>query len=338
MAFGEEPGHRGRRARIRIRPVYVLFSALLAGATLIGAVYATQGASCPKALALAPAADAQALANAPLLNGTGATTGDATHYVLTSGGGNCSYPGPPADGLFVALSPTEYASGAACGEYLDVTGPGGTVRVEVIDQCPECAAGHLDLSETAFARLAPLVKGIIPITYSRVLNPTPPGPLSLRVKEGSSAYWLALLVMDHGNALTHVRVSSGGGAWHDLTRAGYNYWIYASGLGSGPFTVAITDDQGHTSTVGDVKLEPGVVQRSTVYMYGAGSGSGSTAIEPTHSATPSHAAAASPSAPARPSVSATPSSTSAAAAQSSAAAGGTASGASGVTSRSAGCV
>ena len=321
MAFGEEPGHRGRRARVRIRPVYVLFSALLAGATLIGAVYATQGASCPKALAAATA-----------------TTGEATHYVLTSGGGNCSYPGPPADGLFVALSPTEYASGPACGEYLDVTGPGGTVRVEVIDQCPECAAGHIDLSETAFARLAPLVKGIIPITYSRVLNPTPPGPLSLRVKEGSSAYWLALLVIDHGNALAQVRVSSGSGAWHDLARASYNYWIYASGLGSGPFTVAITDDDGHTATVGNVKLEPGVVQRSTVYMYGAGSGTGSTAIEPTHAVTPSHAAATSPSASASSSVSATPSSTSAAVSQSSAVAGGTASSTSGVTSRSAGCV
>jgi expansin (peptidoglycan-binding protein) len=333
VAFGEQPGRRRRRTRIRIRPVYVLFSALLAGATLIGAVYATQGASCPKALA--PAADAQALANAPLLTGTTATTGQATHYVLTSGGGNCSYPGPPADGLFVALSPGEYASGAACGEYLDVTGSGGTVRVKVIDQCPECAAGHIDLSETAFARLAPLVKGIVPITYRRVLNPTPPGPLSLRVKEGSSAYWLALLVMDHGNALTRVRVSSGGGAWHDLTRASYNYWIFASGLGSGPFTVAITDDQGHTATVGGVKLEPGVVQPSTVYMYGAGSGTGSAAIEPTRAVTPSHVAAASPSA--SPSPSATPSTTSAAVARSSDGASDTASGASAVTSRSAGC-
>jgi len=317
VALGEQSGRRRRRARIRIRPVYVLFSALLAGATLIGAVYATQGASCPKALAA-----------------SAATTGQATHYMLTSGGGNCSYPGPPADGLFVALSPGEYASGAACGEYLDVTGPGGTVRVEVIDQCPECAAGHIDLSETAFARLAPLVKGIVPITYRRVLNPTPPGPLSLRVKEGSSAYWLALLVMDHGNALTRVRVSSGGGAWHDLTRASYNYWIYASGLGSGPFTVAITDDQGHTATVGGVKLEPGVVQSSTVYMYGAGS----TAIEPTHTATPSHSASASAPPSASPSASVTPSTTSAAVAQSSVAASDTTSGASGVTSRSAGCL
>jgi hypothetical protein len=36
------------------------------------------------------------------------TSGEATHYVLTPGDGNCSYPGLPNGGLFVALSPGEY--------------------------------------------------------------------------------------------------------------------------------------------------------------------------------------------------------------------------------------
>ena len=62
-----------------------------------------------------------------------ATAGTATHYVL-SGTGNCSYPSPPADGLFVALSPAEYHGAAACGGYIEVSGPHGSVRAEVIDQ------------------------------------------------------------------------------------------------------------------------------------------------------------------------------------------------------------
>ncbi|MGP3965932.1 hypothetical protein ACTWPT_59325 [Nonomuraea sp. 3N208] len=78
-----------------------------------------------------------------------ATKGKATLYELQSGGGNCSYPSPPAGNLYVALSPREYAAAAACGGYVNVTGPKGTVQVKVVDQCPECPAGHIDLSRTA---------------------------------------------------------------------------------------------------------------------------------------------------------------------------------------------
>jgi expansin len=197
-----------------------------------------------------------------------ARSGKATHYALQSGGGNCLYPGPPADGLFVALGPAEYRAGAACGSYLEVTGPGGTVRVKVIDQCPECSAGHLDLSERAFARLAPLGRGEIPVTYRQVANPPMP-PLSFRIKEGSSPYWLAILAIDHGNPLTSVEVRVGSG-WRALVREDYNYWLAESGLGAGPFTLRLTDSQGHSAVVRGIKLAPGRVQSTRVRMYGPG--------------------------------------------------------------------
>jgi expansin (peptidoglycan-binding protein) len=82
--------------------------------------------------------------------GSAMRTGKATFYDLGGGMGNCSYPKAPANDLFVALGNTQYSTGAACGSYLDVTGPKGTVRVKVIDSCPGCAVGHLDLSRTAF--------------------------------------------------------------------------------------------------------------------------------------------------------------------------------------------
>ena len=46
--------------------------------------------------------------------GAGAGPQTATYYA-TRGMGNCSYPSPPADGLYVALSPPEYAKAARCG-------------------------------------------------------------------------------------------------------------------------------------------------------------------------------------------------------------------------------
>jgi expansin len=209
----------------------------------------------------------------------GEVSGIATRYVLQSLP-NCSYPSPPADGLFVALSPGEYDNAAACGGYLEVHGPDGSVSVEVIDQCPGCAAGHIDLSEAAFSVIAPLNAGLVNVTYQPLVNPSPPGPVSLLVKQGSSQYWLALLAMNTGNPLASVQVrSESGGGWYSLVRASYNYWVAQSGAGAGPFTVRLTDTQGHVVTVQDVALRPGVTQGTGTWMYGAGATTG-PALEP----------------------------------------------------------
>jgi expansin len=207
---------------------------------------------------------------------SGTVSGIATHYVL-SGLPNCSYPSPPANNFFVALSPSEYNSAAACGGYLTVTGPDGSVTVQVIDQCPECAAGHIDLSEPAFAELAPLSAGLINVHYQYLAGPALPGPITMEVKSGSSQYWLALLADNTGNPLASVQVETASGGWTSLARASYNYWIAQSGAGSGPFTVRLTDTQGNQVTVHDVALNPGAVQSTGVYMYGAGGDPGAPA-------------------------------------------------------------
>jgi expansin (peptidoglycan-binding protein) len=218
---------------------------------------------------------------------TGTVTGIATHYVL-EGLPNCSYPTPPANGLFVALSPSEYDSAAACGGYMTVTGPSGSsVTVQVVDQCPECATGHIDLSEPAFAELAPLGAGLINVHYQYLADPPLPGPVTMEVKSGSSQYWLALLADNTGNPLASVQVETASGGWLSLARASYNYWIASSGAGSGPFTVRLTDIEGHMVTVRNIALDPGAVQSTGTYMYGAGS-----TTEPVPGPAPSSATAA----------------------------------------------
>jgi expansin (peptidoglycan-binding protein) len=204
-----------------------------------------------------------------------AGNGRATFYDA-SGAGNCSYPRAPADGLFVALSPGEYAAGALCGGYLEVTGPRGTVRVLITDQCPECERGHLDLGRTAFSRIGDPGQGIIPVTYRLLRDPPTPGPLTVRVKEGSSRYWLALLVGDTGNPLAGVEVRVDG-SWQPLQRADYNYWIAARGAGTGPLTVRVADVQGHRTTLEGVSLTPGATQLTDARLYGTGSGPGTAA-------------------------------------------------------------
>jgi len=212
---------------------------------------------------------------------SGGISGEATHYELAAGGmGNCSYPSPPAGQLYVALSPAEYGAAAACGSYLQVTGPDGSVTAEVVDQCPECQAGHIDLSEQAFARIAPLNAGLVPVSYRTVADPPLPGPLSMLVKTGSSAYYLALLPINNGNPLASVAVRQGSGGWQELARTTYGYWLASSGAGPGPFTVRLTDSLGHQATVDGITISPGVVQATGTSMYGASAAPAATTAAP----------------------------------------------------------
>jgi hypothetical protein len=258
--------HRHRRRNRRWPLLGFGFGGIAVAAVVVAlAVGMSQAVGTRACAAVLPAADAAQ---------AGEVAGIATHYVLQSLP-NCSYPSPPADGLFVALSPGEYDSAAACGGYLEVHGPDGSVRVEVIDQCPGCAAGHIDLSEAAFSAIAPLNAGLVDVTYQPLVNPSLPGPISLLVKQGSSQYWLALLAMNTGNPLASVQVESeSGGGWYSLVRASYNYWVAQSGAGTGPFTVRLTDNEGHVVTVQGIALSPGVTQGTGRWMYGAGTTTG----------------------------------------------------------------
>lgn len=52
-----------------------------------------------------------------------------------------------------------------CGRYAKVTGPKGTVRVKIVDTCPPCLSGSLDLSPAAFVKIADLAAGRVKIHW-----------------------------------------------------------------------------------------------------------------------------------------------------------------------------
>jgi len=287
---GDRGGHRKRRrGRLPLAGLGVTGAglAVVAVAAVVGIGQLTGGQTACRTSASAISASAMSVSalslsalsvSAPSVSAlsvsarseqSGTVSGIATHYVLSSLP-NCSYPSPPANDLFVALPPSQYDGAAGCGGYLTVTGPDGSVTVQVIDQCPDCATGHIDLSEPAFAELAPLSAGQINVRYQSLTDPPLPGPITMEVKSGSSQYWLALLADNTGNPLASVQVETASGGWLGLARASYNYWIAPSGAGAGPFTVRLTDIEGHQVTVHDVALDPDEVQSTGVYMYGAG--------------------------------------------------------------------
>jgi hypothetical protein len=216
---------------------------------------------------LQPAAAGQA--GPPLVNTV--TRGRAYFYNPGSGDGSCSFGRLPASGLYVSLGAPQYAAGSACGSYLDITGPEGTVRAEVVDDCPGCSHGGIDMSQAAFARVADPAQGTALVSYQLARNPRLPGPLALRVARSASARWLALQVINHGNLLAAVDVGAAHRpGWRRLALSPDDYWVAPAGAGAGPFRVRVTDIFGHRVVLGGIRLAPGALQRTRVPMYRTG--------------------------------------------------------------------
>ncbi|WP_328686584.1 expansin EXLX1 family cellulose-binding protein [Streptomyces sp. NBC_00343] len=188
--------------------------------------------------------------------------GVATVYRAGVGDGACSY-GPSGDMMIAAMNTTDYETSRACGAYVLVrTASGASVTVRITNECPlPCAPGQLDLSEQAFAELAPVSTGRLTITWS-LLSPDTSGTISIRYKNGSSPYWCGIQAIGHRNPLARFEVRTGGG-WRQLARTDYNYFLSPDGSGCGG-AIRLTDIYGEQLTVNGIALRPDAVQPSRV--------------------------------------------------------------------------
>lgn len=184
-------------------------------------------------------------------------TGEGTFYGAT-GEGNCSYEAS-SDRMIAAMNELDYENSQACGAYVAVTGPtGNTVTVKVVDRCPECRPGDIDLSAEAFAKLANPSAGRIKISW-KLVSPAVSGPVAYKYKDGSSQWWCAVQVRNHRNPVLRLEVLVGG-SWKQLTRQTYNYFLSADGSGCGS-TIRITDIYGHQLVDSGITLSPTLVQQ-----------------------------------------------------------------------------
>ncbi len=180
--------------------------------------------------------------DAPLACGDEPAThaGEATYYDA-DGSGNCSFEASPGDLLVAAANDVDYAGAAACGACAAIDGPEGSITVRIVDRCPGCAAGDLDLSREAFAMIAQPAAGRVPITW-RWAPCEVTGPMRYHFKDGTSAFWAAIQVRNHRHAIASLEVQTDG-AWQALPRQSYNYFVQ-DGLGAGPLALRITDVHG----------------------------------------------------------------------------------------------
>jgi expansin len=182
-------------------------------------------------------------------------TGQATFYDA-DGGGNCSFDPSPADLMVAAMNHTDYRASLICGAYVEIAGPKATIVVRIVDQCPECPEGNIDLSAEAFAKIADPVEGRVPISW-RVISPALSGPIVYRFKDGSSEWWLAVQIRSHRNPIWRVEFRDTDGIFKALERQDYNYFVEPADH-SGPvpqlLTLRVTDIYGNVLTDSGIPL------------------------------------------------------------------------------------
>lgn len=144
--------------------------------------------------------------------------------------------------LLAAMDADDWAGSEVCGACARVRGPLGAVDVRIVDLCPECVAGDLDLSPEAFSRIARLEDGRVPISW-RIVPCEADGPITWRFKDGSNPWWVAVQVRDHRQPVARVQADLGEG-WLDLERSQWNHFLAPDGLGDGPFRLRALDVHG----------------------------------------------------------------------------------------------
>jgi expansin (peptidoglycan-binding protein) len=139
-----------------------------------------------------------------------------------------------------AMNDTDYAGSAVCGACAHIVGPKGEVTVRVVDRCPECPQGNIDLSPEAFQQIADLPQGKVAISWEYVpCNVS--GPIVYHFKDGSNQWWTAVQIRNHRNRIAKLEYKDSNGSYVNVARESYNYFVEPNGMGPGPFEFRVTD-------------------------------------------------------------------------------------------------
>ncbi|KAK8944255.1 Expansin-B16 [Platanthera zijinensis] len=181
-----------------------------------------------------------------------------------SDGGACGYGSlvdvRPLRARVGAVSPVLFKNGQGCGACYKVRCADPSicsrraVTVIITDECPGgyCASGrtHFDLSGAAFSRMAvagrdPELRnrGEISVLYRRTPCKYRGKNVAFHVNEGSTEYWLSLLVEfedgDGDIGAMHIKPSTST-EWQEMKHIWGANWCIIGGPLAGPFSVRVT--------------------------------------------------------------------------------------------------
>jgi len=171
--------------------------------------------------------------------------GIATFYDFADGSGNCGFPATPNDLMVAAMNHVDYAGSAACGTCVRIDGADASVDVRIVDQCPDCGEGHIDMSPQAFERIADPALRRVDIQWRYIQCPVS-GPVVYHFKDGSNAFWTAVQMRNHRHAIASFEYENDAGDFVSVPRVDFNYFIDEGGMGPGPYTFRVTNVLGDT--------------------------------------------------------------------------------------------
>jgi expansin (peptidoglycan-binding protein) len=186
--------------------------------------------------------------------------GRATYYDAATGA--CGIPVPDPMAMVTAVAEYLWEGSAVCGRCARVTGPLGTVVVEITDLCPAgpnpewCAgdAAHLDLGEAAFAAVADPARGVAYIEWEIIECPVTTN-VTLLNKDGINPWWYAVFALHLRQGVTglELRDSSPGASWLPAVRQSYNAFVVQPGYEMVlPYSARLTGVTGQEITGTDV--------------------------------------------------------------------------------------
>ncbi|GAB9477168.1 hypothetical protein Gpo141_00014229, partial [Globisporangium polare] len=143
-------------------------------------------------------------------------TGDGTSYTLGSvSNGNCNFMAAPASAStnYAALNNPQWDSLKNCGRCAQVSCVDSACAdqtiseiVYIVDRCPECKSGDLDLSPTVFKKITGSSPSRLKIKWQFVDCPVS-GNLKYCLKSGSNPYFVAVQPANAGSGIASMKIN-----------------------------------------------------------------------------------------------------------------------------------
>ncbi|KAG7397254.1 hypothetical protein PHYBOEH_001066 [Phytophthora boehmeriae] len=177
--------------------------------------------------------------------------GDGTSYTLGDvSSGNCNFMSAisTASTNYAALNNDQWDNLANCGRCAEVsciddqcTDQTTTAVVQILDRCPECSSGDLDLSPTVFKNITGSDPSRLSIRWRFVDCPSP-GTIEVCLKSGSNGYYVAV---QPTNTLVGVETVTINGESTTMVDSAYYYLITStSDVDLTAVTVSVTSIEG----------------------------------------------------------------------------------------------
>ncbi|KAG6611755.1 RxLR-like protein [Phytophthora cinnamomi] len=217
--------------------------------------------------------------------------GDGTSYTIGQvSSGNCNFMSaiPSASNNYVALNQAQWDNLGNCGRCIEVscideqcTVKNKTAVVQVLDRCPECAHGALDLSPTVYKEITGLDPNRLTVRW-RFVDCPDPGTLQVCLMGGSNPNWVAV---QPTNGVVGVKsVTVNGGATTMLDGA-YYYVSTTSNTDLSAVKVAVTSIKGDVIS-GSYSLTAGKCTDTNKQFASSSGGDTSQQQSPATAATP----------------------------------------------------